>query len=196
MYFNHSLAGAIAIKPIIDRFENKFIDKERTVLWFVGVTASVLPDFDLSYAIFRNLENHRSYITHGIFLYFIMFMLIYFLSYLQKKDVFGRKFFKVLSLVFITGILTHFIIDFMVGGIVLLAPFSYQVLGFDMNIRKLDTNWLISYLKSSYMFLEFFIALLFLLIMRGRRYFVARVFSLSYLLIAVLSFVIISSFFL
>ena len=192
MYFNHSLAGAVTIKPIIDRYESLFTEKEKTVLWFAGITASVLPDFDLVYAILRNLENHRSFVTHGFFLYFLMFLFLYILSFFQKKEVFGRKFFKVLSLVFITGILTHFLLDFIVGGLVLFAPFSYKVYGFEMALRKLYSNWLLAYLKSEYMILEFVVSIVFFLVIKRKEYFTPKVFALSYFLIAVLSFIFIS----
>ena len=192
MYFTHSLAGAIVTKPLINRVENNFTEKEKTALWFVGITASVLPDFDLIYSIFNHLSNHRDFITHGIFIYLLMVTIIYSLSFLQDKKEFGRKFFKTLALVFLVGIATHLLIDILAGGISLLAPFTYKVLGLPLTIQRGTGNWLTVYLKSWYMIAEALMALSFGLIMRGKKYFTARVFALFYVLVALLSFVSIS----
>ncbi len=192
MYFNHSLAGAVAIKPIIDKIENKFTEKEKTVLWFVGITASVLPDFDIAYSVLKNLEDHRSFVTHGVILYIVAFLLLYSLSFLQKRNVFGKKFFKTLSLVFLIGVSVHLLIDFFVGGIALYAPFSYKICGFDMVIKNGQSNRLLEYLMSKYMILEFFIAVLFFIFMKGKKYFIPRVFALFYVLVAISSFVFVS----
>jgi hypothetical protein len=47
MYFTHSLAGAVTTKVVLNKKENIFSKAERDILWFVGITSSVLPDFDL-----------------------------------------------------------------------------------------------------------------------------------------------------
>ena len=196
MYFNHATAGAIAVKPIIDKYENVFTEKEKTVLWFVGITSAVLPDLDIAYSVVKKLEDHRSFVTHGFPLYLIVFFLIYLLSFLQKKEVFGKKFFKVLSLIFLIGITTHFVIDFVFGGIALLAPFSYKIYGFDMVLNgKYPDNRLLSYVFSKYMIIEIVIFGLFLYVFRSRKYQIAKFFSFFYFLISIISFVSVSLFF-
>ena len=196
MYFNHATAGAIAVKPIIDKYENVFTEKEKTVLWFVGITSAVLPDLDIAYSVVKKLEDHRSFVTHGFSLYLIVFSLIYLLSFLQKKEVFGKKFFKVLSLVFLIGITTHFVIDFVFGGVALLAPFSYKIYGFDMVLNgKYPDNRLLSYVFSKYMIIEIVIFGLFLYVFRSRKYQIAKFFSFFYFLISIISFVSVSLFF-
>ena len=198
MYFNHATAGAIAVKPIIDKYENVFTEKEKTVLWFVGITSAILPDLDIAYSVLRNLKDHRAFVTHGFPLYLIAFFLIYLLSFRQEKEAFGRKFFKVLSLVFLIGISTHFVIDFVFGGVAILAPFSYKIYGFDMILNgKYPDNRLLSYVFSKYMIVETAIFCLFLYIFKENKekYLVARFFSSFYFLIAVISFVSVSLFF-
>ena len=196
MYFNHATAGAIAVKPIIDKYENVFTEKEKTVLWFVGITAAVLPDLDIAYSVVKKLEDHRSFVTHGFSFYLIVFSLIYLLSFLQKKEVFGKKFFKVLSLIFLVGITTHFVIDFVFGGVALLAPFSYKIYGFDMVLNgKYPDNRLLSYVFSKYMIIEIVIFGLFLYVFRSRKYQIAKFFSFFYFLISIISFVSVSLFF-
>jgi len=196
MYFNHATAGAIAVKPIIDKYENVFTEKEKTVLWFIGITSAVLPDLDIAYSVVKKLEDHRSFVTHGFSLYLIVFSLIYLLSFLQKKEVFGKKFFKVLSLVFLIGITTHFVIDFVFGGVALLAPFSYKIYGFDMVLNgKYPDNRLLSYVFSKYMIIEIVIFGLFLYVFRSRKYQIAKFFSFFYFLISIISFVSVSLFF-
>jgi len=196
MYFNHATAGAIAVKPIIDKYENVFTEKEKTVLWFVGITSAVLPDLDIAYSVVKKLEDHRSFVTHGFSLYLIVFFLIYLLSFLQKKEVFGKKFFKVLSLIFLVGITTHFVIDFVFGGVALLAPFSYKIYGFDMVLNgKYPDNRLLSYVFSKYMIIEIVIFGLFLYVFRSKKYQIAKFFSFFYFLISIISFVSVSLFF-
>jgi hypothetical protein len=196
MYFNHATAGAIAVKPIIDKYENVFTEKEKTVLWFVGITSAVLPDLDIAYSVVKKLEDHRSFVTHGFSLYLIVFFLIYLLSFLQKKEVFGKKFFKVLSLIFLVGITTHFVIDFVFGGVALLAPFSYKIYGFDMVLNgKYPDNRLLSYVFSKYMIIEIVIFSLFLYVFRSKKYQIAKFFSFFYFLISIISFVGVSLFF-
>jgi len=196
MYFNHATAGAIAVKPIIDKYEDVFTEKEKTVLWFVGITSAVLPDLDIAYSVVKKLEDHRSFVTHGFSLYLIVFFLIYLLSFLQKKEVFGKKFFKVLSLIFLVGITTHFVIDFVFGGVALLAPFSYKIYGFDMVLNgKYPDNRLLSYVFSKYMIIEIVIFGLFLYVFRSRKYQIAKFFSFFYFLISIISFVSVSLFF-
>jgi len=196
MYFNHATAGALAVKPVIDKYENVFTEKEKTVLWFVGITSAILPDLDIAYSVIKNLEDHRSFITHGFPLYLTAFFLIYLLSFRQEKKAFGRKFFKVLSLVFLIGISTHFIIDFVFGGVALLAPFSYKIYGFDMILNgRYPDNRLLSYVFSKYMIIEIVIFGLFLYVFRSRKYQIAKFFSFFYFLISIISFVSVSLFF-
>jgi hypothetical protein len=188
MYFNHATVGAIAIKPVLDRCRNKFTEKENTVLWFAGITSAVLPDFDIAYSVLRGLEDHRSFVTHGIILYIIAFILLYSISFFQKREVFGRKFFKTLALVFLVGISTHFLIDFFFGGIALLAPFTFRIFGFDMSIKNGYQNRLIEYVFSNYMIVEIFITLLFFYLFKENEYFVPKIFGLTYFLTAVTAF--------
>lgn len=195
MYFNHALAGAIAVKPIIDRYGKNFTQKENTVLWFIGITSAVLPDFDILYAVITGLSDHRSYVTHGMFLYLLMFLLIYGISSFQKKEIFGRKFFKIASFVFLAGVSTHFLIDFIIGGIAILSPFNYRIIGFDMVLNSNFENRLMQYLVSKYMLIEVLVAVLFIKYVGKRGYFTARVFSLFYFIVATISFVLVSTFY-
>jgi len=190
MYFNHATAGALAVKPVIDKYSDIFTEKEKTVLWFVGITSAILPDLDIAYSILKNLRDHRAFVTHGFPIYLIAFLLIYLLSFRQKKEAFGKKFFRVLSLVFLIGITTHFVIDFIFGGVALFAPFSYKIYGFEMILnRKYLNNRLLSYILSKYMIVEIAALGLFLYIFRGKKYPAAKFFSFFYFLIAVVSFV-------
>jgi len=141
------------------------------------------------------MESHRFFTTHGIFIYLVAFILLYALSFFQKKDVFGRKFFKVMSYVFLAGILTHFLIDIVVGGVAFFAPFSYDIVGFDIKNARASTDRLSSYLMSPYMLLEFFIFSMFFIFIKGKKYIAPKVFALFYFMIAVSGFVFISVFF-
>ena len=192
MYFNHATAGALIMKPIMKKYDGLFSAKEKTVLWFIGITSGVLPDFDIAYSVIKNLEDHRSFVTHGFFLYLVAFLVIYGFSYFQKKDEFGRKFFKVAGAVFLFGITTHLVIDFIIGGVAIFAPFYSEVFGFDLHIERNGGNRLTQYLLSEYMILEFILLFMFFIFLKGKEYFVPRFLSIFYFLIATVSFVLVS----
>jgi len=195
MYFTHSLAGAVTSKLVIDRVENKFTNKEKSVLWIIGITSSVLPDFDLLYAALNHMANHRYYLTHGLFVYLVIALGIYLFSFTRGKKEFGRKFFKLVPILLLVGVLTHFLLDTIVGGIVLLAPFSYKIYGFGMPPTDRSQNWLLLYLKSPYMILEFFNLVLFSVVLKAKKYLFAKVVALTYFLAAVFAFISISMIF-
>ncbi len=195
MYFTHSLVGAVAQRFVIDKVDKKFTEKEKRVLWIVGITASVLPDFDLVYSALNQMTNHRDFITHGIFIYLVISLLLYFLSLTKDKKEFGREFFKTLALCFSIGIMTHFLMDFIVGGIVFLAPFSYKVYGPEMSFERYNGNWLLRYLKSKYMFLELFNLSYFLIVLKNNKYFFGKIIAFGYLLMAIFAFVFINMIF-
>jgi len=192
MYFTHSLVGALFVKPIIDKAEDKFTQKEKVVLWFAGITGSVLPDFDLVYTIFHGLGNHRYFATHGIFLYIILYLLLYFIGLLHERNEFGRKFFKTLALVTILGVFSHFVIDFFIGGIAIFSPFSEIIYGLSIYYDRQTHNWLFRYLTSSYMLVEFINLVVFFKVLKDKKYFFARIISLGYVVIAMFMFVLVS----
>ena len=192
MYFNHATAGALAMKPLMKKYETLFSAKEKTVLWFIGITSAVLPDFDIAYSVIKNLEDHRSFVTHGLFIYLLAFLVIYGLSYFQKKDEFGRKFFRVAACVFLFGVSTHLLIDFFAGGVALFSPFYSGVIGFDMGLNHGTENRLVQYLLSKYMIVEIVLLTVFFKVFKGREYFTTKIFSSFYLIIAIFSFVFVS----
>ncbi len=192
MYFNHATAGALAMKPLMKKYETLFSAKEKTVLWFIGITSAVLPDFDIAYSVIKNLEDHRSFITHGLFIYLLAFLVIYGISYFQRKDEFGRKFFRVAASVFLFGVSTHLLIDFFAGGVALFSPFYTGVIGFDMGLNHGTENRLVQYLLSKYMIVEIVLLTVFFKVFKGREYFTTKIFSTFYLIIAIFSFVFVS----
>lgn len=192
MYFNHATAGALIMKPLMKKYDGLFSAKEKTVLWLIGITSGVLPDFDILYSVIKNLEDHRRFATHGFFLYLLTFLIIYLLSNFQKKDEFGRKFFRVAGAVFLFGVTTHMLIDFIFGGVAIFAPFNSTVFGFDLQIEENLGNRLTQYLLSEYMILEFIFFFMFFAFLKGKENFVPRLLSIIYFLIASVSFVLVS----
>ena len=192
MYFNHATAGALVMKPIMKKYDGLFSAKEKTVLWFIGITSGVLPDFDIAYSVIKNLEDHRSFVTHGFFVYLLAFLVIYGISYFQRKDEFGRKFFRVAASVFLFGVSTHLLIDFFAGGVALFSPFYTGVIGFDMGLNHGTENRLVQYLLSKYMIVEIVLLTVFFKVFKGREYFTTKIFSTFYLIIAIFSFVFVS----
>jgi hypothetical protein len=192
MYLNHSTAGALAIKPIIDKYSEDLTEKEKSVLWISGITAAILPDFDIAYSVLAGVDDHRSFVTHGLFLYLMASVIIYLLSYFQKKDAFGKKFFRLLSVVFLVGILSHLFIDLIFGGIAYFAPFSYQIFGFNMNIQDRPGNRFTDYVFSKYMVIEVMVFILFLKFLRDKKYIFPKLLSLFYFFMAIIAFIVVS----
>lgn len=185
MYFTHSLAGALTSKLFIDKVDKDLTEKEVKILWIAGITASVLPDFDLLYAIpFHNLH-HRYFISHSIFVYLVLAFLIFVFSRFLDKKKYGRKFHKYLSLVFLLGVVSHIFFDFFIGGVVLFAPFSYKLVGFILEAKGKAPEWLLYYLHSYYMIVEFFLSAIFLLLMKSKKYLFAKMVALFYVVVAV-----------
>ena len=155
MYFTHSLAGAVTTKLVLDRNEGIFSKVERDILWFVGVTASVFPDFDLIiYFLNPNATSHRQWITHSVVLYGIASLVLLFFGFFSKrKERFGRQFHMSMALVFIFGVLTHLVLDYFMGGIALFLPFNSYVYGYPIECNQ-DDNWITSYVYSWYMLVE------------------------------------------
>lgn len=188
MYFTHSLAGAISTKVVLDDKEDIFSRVEKDILWFVGITASVFPDFDLIfYFLNGGASSHREWISHSVVLYGVAStILLAFGFFSKKKERFGRQFYMSLALVFIFGIVTHLVLDYFAGGIALFLPFNTHVYGYDVACKE-GGNWIIDYITSAYMLAEAAILLGFLLIFKSIKNKIGRVLPLFYVGVSVLA---------
>lgn len=155
MVFSHSFIGVPTTYLVLKNTKKKHIKfslKEENILWFVGIVSAILPDFDLLYVLFNSGLKHRYFISHSILPYFIIFILIFIYSYLNKRQ---SMYIKTLSYVFFLGVCSHLIIDLLVGGIVLFAPITYNIWGYELFRNTSDNvSWITKYIFSWYMVFE------------------------------------------
>ncbi len=65
-----------------------------------------------------------------------------------------RQLFKTMSLVFFVGIVTHLLLDYLVGGVTLLIPLSYNYFGLELPFGTDNNFWVLGYFASYYMLWE------------------------------------------
>lgn len=63
MILAHPLAG-FSVTAICKSFWKNLTPNQERIIWITGVTASILPDLDLSYAFLTKSASHHQYITH------------------------------------------------------------------------------------------------------------------------------------
>ena len=110
MYFTHSLAGAASTKLVLSDKEEIFSKIERDILWFVGITASVFPDFDLVLVHFFGFDRD---IFHRTFSHSISFA-ICLAALLTLMPLFNQHYSKIkLFLVYFLIIFSHDFLDYL-----------------------------------------------------------------------------------
>ncbi|MFA6296738.1 MAG: metal-dependent hydrolase [Patescibacteria group bacterium] len=127
MIFAHAPAGYLILR-FTEKFWNKkkiFKKKKRLVLYLIGIIFSIFPDFDLFYHYFYSANTpHRQYISHGIIVYLVLFLLIYLIGLLAKK-----QFIKSIAWVILLGVSTHLFLDTIASGIAIFTPLSSMMIG-------------------------------------------------------------------
>jgi inner membrane protein len=109
MIIGHLPAGYILTKKLQHYFEYS------QYLW-VGLLASILPDFDILYIIhtyffYDKIESHHNYWTHIPF-FWLVAALIILVAFTIKK----RGNYRLISLFFFCNIILHIFLDFLTGG--------------------------------------------------------------------------------
>ena len=141
MVFSHAFVGAAVAHVVAGK--KKFTKKQRVGLWVVAITASVFPDFDLSIILLNPALSHRELISHSIFPYMLIFGLGWLIA-----DALDWRFLKSLNLAFFLGVLSHVFLDLVIGGVVLLAPLTWEMYGYEIKGCIGQKYWIIDYLKS------------------------------------------------
>lgn len=128
MVFAHAPAGYLVLR-LFEKFWNKkkiFKKKKRLILYLIGMLFSIFPDFDLFYHYFYSANiPHRQYVSHGIVIYVLLFLSIYFVG-----SIFKKQFIKSLAWVILIGVLTHLFLDTIASGIAIFTPISNLMIGF------------------------------------------------------------------
>lgn len=144
MLFSHQFVGVATTASVLKLSKKPLPQKQKNIVWTVGILSAVLPDFDLTLSVLDHAIRHRYLITHSIVPYIAIFALAYLFSYFKKND-----FYKILTLVSFLGVLSHMILDTLMGGLTLLAPFTSNFYGFELNLCN-GGNWVLNYIRSFY----------------------------------------------
>ncbi len=157
MVLSHSLIGVPLTYLLVRNKKDILLDKfQSNFIFLVGIVGSVFPDFDLILGFFINDLDHRKLFSHSVLPYLFFYLFVNFMIYyLLNKN---QKFWKIVNLVFLVGVLSHLFLDFLVGGISLLAPFNSGIYGFDIYFDYPD-SFFNYYFLSWYLLPEFLILL-------------------------------------
>ena len=151
MILAHSLIG-VPITHFLIKNKTEFQNKPIFVnmMYAVGIVAAVFPDFDLSLSFFINELDHRKLVSHSVVPYLVIFLVGILLSRIFKKYT---SEIKILNLIFLVGVLSHLFLDFLVGGISLLAPLTRSSFGFPIYFNY-TSDFYYKYFSSFYFLLE------------------------------------------
>ena len=122
MVFAHMPAGYLLTRFMSGRFGVRA--PEATRLLMVGLAASVLPDMDLLYSFFLDLDQngHHNMWPHLPLAWVAITLVAYALARLRDGELWRQA-----VLVFGANVMLHLVLDSLVGGIHWLYPFSDQL---------------------------------------------------------------------
>ncbi len=176
MVFAHTVLGATATYCIVNR--NKFSKIEKSIIYFTGIIGATFPDFDILLMLIFPNTHHRYFLTHSIIPYSIFFLIMVLL--LKKSD----KYLKITNAAFFLGVLTHLFSDLMIGGLVLLAPFSDYYFGYKITSIGNRLNWALDYMQSRYFLFELTLFAPFIVLWKKEKDVVFRHFPIFWTFIA------------
>lgn len=140
MVFVHAFAGA-SLAALAVR-NKKLSDKQKSIIYALGIIGSIFPDFDLTLLILKIAEAHRYFLTHSAVPYTVAILI--WLVFTRRND-----FLRLCGVVFYFGILSHLGLDMLTGGLVALAPFTYKIYGFPLPVFHSRSEWSQMYLRST-----------------------------------------------
>ena len=147
----------------------KFSQEVFIACW--SLFCGILPDFDYLFllAFKRPSFTHHALITHTFVLWigiYLLLLLSYklFYKHLNKKTqaFLNPDFFKIFSLTFLIGPISHLFADLLVGGIMVLYPFSTN--DFTVLQTLFSPSYFTGYFLSFYFAMEFFFLTLFFVV--------------------------------
>lgn len=163
MIFSHAFAGAALTRLLHKTSKQNFSKKQLNLIYFVGISAAILPDLDLIFVLINSNLSHRDLLTHSAIPYFVITIVVWMLAKLKKNELF-----KFLALVFFAGVLSHLILDLFAGAVVLFLPLSSAKVGFPIqDFPEISALWAKTYLASKYMLMETFLTVCYLLTVKS-----------------------------
>ena len=145
MIIAHPFAG-VCVTHIAASQWKKLNTKQRSLIWITGITASVLPDFDLVLTPFFPNTPHHLFITHTPMFYLVIGLLLAFtLLYFERVKGKNVHFWEKLLTILLVNVLVHILLDAVADHIRLFWPV-------DLTTYTLfpisSVNWVQNYLNS------------------------------------------------
>ena len=174
MFIAHAPISYLANEAIQGKRIKRLKFSQEVFIACFSLFCGILPDFDfLVLLAFRKPSfTHHDLISHTFIFWlalYLLFLLLYKLFYKRfnkkTRDFLNPDFFKVLSLTFLIGTFSHLIADILVGGVMLLYPFSTNDFSILQNL--FPTSFFTGYYLSFYMAIELvFITIFFVVFSR------------------------------
>jgi len=183
MIFAHSFIGFPITYELLKK-EN-YSKEFKKIAYFIGITSTVLPDFDLALGIFIHDLNHRKLLSHSLTPYLLIFFITYVVSLFLKKY---KKRIQTLNLIFFVGVCSHLFLDFIAGGLSLFSPFYTGIVGVIPNFSS-SYGFFASYFLSVYLLAEMAILGIYLYYLKKEKQEIVYLLPLIYLLIALIALI-------
>ncbi len=143
MFIGHLPAGYIWTSLLFKFkvFKNIPLKNKRSA-FLAGLIGSIIPDIDILYFYLIDLRQHthHSYWTHIPFFWLIVFSLLLLYCEIQKDNNI-----RVVSIVFITNVFIHLILDTIAGGIYWFSPFCKNMIVW-CNVPVKSSTWIFNFL--------------------------------------------------
>ena len=171
MFIAHAPFSYVVNEGIQGKNIKKLKFSKEVIVAFWSLFCGILPDFDflVLLAFRRPSFSHHDLITHTpvfwIGIYFLVLILykIFFRFFNKKtKEFLDGKFFKILANTLLIGTLSHLLADLLVGGIMVLYPFSTN--DFSLLQTFFPINYFTGYYLSFYLAIEILIVAVFLVV--------------------------------
>lgn len=139
----HFAAGYLVTRLAVNSLLPYYTFADQTKFWVFGILAAVIVDLDEFYA-FKKMGmpiagtkevNHRNFITHAPLLHLLLGGIVLAIGFFA-----GAKELEFFAILYILGMMTHFILDSFGYGIMWLWPLNNQVYSFRDTGRALEVH--------------------------------------------------------
>jgi hypothetical protein len=178
MILAHSFIGAPITYQIIKNKE--LTPKFKNLIYFVGITGAILPDFDLLLTFFIKDLNHRQLVSHSIIPYLILYSTLFLISLTTRSF---KKELQIFNNVLFLTIFSHLFIDALVGSIALFGPFDKTLYGIPVPFGG-GRDFFVNYFNSYYTFFELAVISLFFIFLKNYQKIPAHYLAYFYFFVA------------
>jgi inner membrane protein len=136
MLFAHAPAGFLAAYLTRKIWSQKLSNSQINLLYLLGTIFGIFPDIDaIYYYLFSAILRHREFFTHSLIFYLIVWLVVYLVWRITKKE-----FLKASSFVFLFASLLHLLLDSLGYGVMWLYPYTNLTFGI-LNIETIASSF-------------------------------------------------------